>query len=304
MTGIINTSSFAKALLPGVNAWYGAEYARYPEEYLKLFEKNSSSRNFEEDVGQSGFGLAVIKEEGNGISYDSARQGFTTRYRHVTYGLGFIITREMYEDGLYDTYAKKRAEQLAFSMRQTKEILGASVYNLATSSTQLGGDGKALLATDHPNVAGGTWSNKLSTASDLSEAALEQACIDIADLRDDRGLLIAVKPKMLIISPEQEFEAMRILKTVGRVGTDLNDINAIKEAGKFPGGVVVNHYLTDTDAWFIRTDVKDGLKYFSRRDDEFGTENDFDTENAKFKSTFRCSFGWTDPRAIFGSEGA
>jgi hypothetical protein len=300
----INTGSFAKALWPGVNAWYGAEYAKYAEEYLKLYEKNTSTRNYEEDVGQSGFGLAVIKEEGSGVSYDTARQGFTTRYRHVTYGLGFIITREMYEDGLYDTYAKKRAENLAFSMRQTKEILGASVYNKATDATQVGGDGVVLLSTAHPNVAGGTWSNRLAVDSDLSEAALEQACIDIADFRDDRGLLIAVKPKMLIIPPELEFEAARILKTVGRVGTDLNDINALKEMSKFPGGVVVNHYLTDADAWFIRTDVKDGMKYFSRRDDEFDTENDFDTENAKFKATFRCSFGWSDARGIYGSPGA
>ena len=300
----INTSSFAKALWPGVNAWYGAEYAKYPEEYLKLFDKNTSTRNYEEDVGQSGFGLAVIKDEGSGVSYDTARQGFTTRYRHVTYGLGFIITREMYEDGLYDTYAKKRAENLAFSMRQTKEILGASVYNKAVDATQLGGDGVVLLSTAHPNVSGGTWSNRLAVDSDLSEAALEQACIDIADFRDDRGLLIAVKPKMLIIPPELEFECARILKTVGRVGTDLNDVNALKEMGKFPGGMVINHYLTDADQWFIRTDAKDGMKYFSRREDEFNTDNDFDTENAKFKATFRCSFGWSDPRGIYGSPGA
>lgn len=303
MVGAINTTSFAKALWPGVNAWYGAEYAKHPEEYTKLFESNTSKRNFEEDVGQSGFGLAVIKEEGNGISYDSARQGFTTRYRHVTYGLGFIITREMYEDGMYDTYAKKRAQNLAFSMRQTKEILGAAIYNNGfTSGT--GGDGQYMLDNDHPNVAGGVWSNILATAADLSEASLEQACLDIADFRDDRGLLIAVKPRTLIIPPELEFEAARILKTVGRVGTDLNDVNALKEMGKFPGGVVVNHYLTDADAWFIRTDARDGLKYFSRRNDEFSTDNDFDTENAKFKATFRCSFGWTDPRGIFGSPGA
>lgn len=303
MVGPINTTSFAKALWPGVNAWYGAEYAKHPEEYTKLFESNTSKRNFEEDVGQSGFGLAVIKEEGNGISYDSARQGFTTRYRHVTYGLGFIITREMYEDGMYDTYAKKRAQNLAFSMRQTKEILGAAIYNNGfTSGT--GGDGQYMLDNDHPNVAGGTWSNILATAADLSEASLEQACLDIAEFRDDRGLLIAVKPRTLIIPPELEFEAARILKTVGRVGTDLNDVNALKEMGKFPGGVVVNHYLTDADAWFIRTDARDGLKYFSRRNDEFSTDNDFDTENAKFKATFRCSFGWTDPRGIYGSPGA
>jgi hypothetical protein len=301
---VITTSSFAKALLPGVNAWYGAEYARHPEEYLKLFDKNKSSRNFEEDVGQSGFGLAVEKTETGGISYDSARQGFTTRYRHVTYGLGFIISREMYEDGLYDTYAKKRAENLAFSMRQTKEHLAAAVYNRAVTAGYVGGDGVVLLSASHPNVAGGTWSNLLATTSDISEAALEQACIDIADFRDDRGLLIAVKPKQLIITPEQEFDVARIMKTTGRVGTDLNDINALKELGKFPGGVVVNHYLTDTDAWFIRTDVKDGMKYWERRADEFGTENDFDTENAKFKATFRCSFGWTDPRCIYGSMGA
>lgn len=300
----INTGSFAKALWPGINAWYGAEYARYPEEYSKLFEANDSKRNYEEDVGQSGFGLAVVKNEGSGISYDTARQGFTTRYRHVTYGLGFIVTREMYEDGLYDTYAKKRAQALAFSMRQTKEHLGAAVFNRAFNASYTGGDGQVMIGNAHPNVAGGTWSNLLATASDLSEAALEQACIDIAAFTDDRGLLIAAMPEKLVIHPSNEFEAARILKTVGRVGTDLNDVNALKELGKFKGGVIVNHYLSDADAWFLLTNVKDGLKYFNRRKEEFGTENDFDTENAKYKATFRCSFGWTDPRGVYGTPGA
>jgi hypothetical protein len=299
----INTSSFAKALWPGVNAWYGKAYSEYPVEWDKLFDTNKSRRNFEEDVGVTSFGLAVEKGEGAPVSFDSERQGFTTRYRHIVYALGFIITREIMEDDLYDVVGQRRAQGLAFSMRQTKEVVGANVYNRAFDTNYTYGDGKAILVSDHPNVAGGTWSNILSVAADLSEAALEQACIDIATFTNDRGLKIAVRPQTLIIPKELMFEAKRILQTDGRVGTDLNDLNAIKTMGLIPQ-VVVNHYLTDTDAWFIRTDVKNGLKYFERRADEFGMDEDFDTENAKYKATARYSFGWTDRRAIYGSPGA
>ena len=300
---VINTGSFAKALWPGVNAWYGKAYDEYPVEYKDLFETHSSSRAWEEDVGTSGFGLAVQKSEGSPISYDSERQGFITRYQHAVFALGFVITREMMEDDQYDIVGKRKAEGLAFSMRQTKELIGANVYNRAFSGSYLGGDGVSLISNAHPNIKGGTWSNQIATASDLSEAALEQACIDIAGFTNDAGLLIAVRPETLIIPRQLIFEAKRILGTEGRVGTDLNDLNALKTLGVVPK-VVTNHYLTDTDAWFIRTNVKHGMKYFERRGDAFEMDNDFDTENAKFKATARYSFGWTDPRGLYGSAGA
>jgi len=302
MSGVINSSSFAKALWPGVNAFYGKEYAEYPVEYDQLFDKFTSSRAWEEDVGISSFGLAAIKPEGSPISYDSERQGFTTRYNHVVYALGFIVTREAMEDDQYDIVGQRKAQGLAFSMRQTKEIVGANVYNRAFA-TYLGGDGVAMCVNNHPNIAGGTWSNILTTASDLSEAALEQANIDIAAFTNDRGLLIGVLPKSLIIHPSEMYNVKRILGSDNRVSTANNDLNALKVMGSIPS-VVVNHYLTDSDAWFIRTNVKNGLKYFERRADSFDMDNDWDTENAKFKATSRYSFGWTDPRAIYGSPGA
>lgn len=301
--GVITSSSFAKALWPGVNAWYGKAYKDYPEEWSALFEKHTSKKAYEEDVGLSSFGLASQKAEGAAISYDSERQGFTTRYNHVVYALGFIITREIYEDDQYDVVGKRKANGLARSMRQTKEIIGANIFNRAATVGYTGGDGVVLLSASHPNVAGGLWSNTPSTQVDLSEAALEQAAIDIAAFRDDRGLLIAAKPKKLVIAPSNQFEAKRILGTDGRVGTDLNDVNAIKTMGIIPS-VVVNHYLTNADDWFILTDVQDGMKYFERRGDAFEMDNDFDTENAKFKATARYSFGWTDPRCVYGSTGA
>lgn len=303
MSGVITSSSFAKALWPGVNAWYGKSYKDYPEEWSQLFEKNTSRKAYEEDVGISSFGLANAKSEGAPIQYDSDRQGYTSRYNHVVYALGFIITREIYEDDQYDVVGKRKANALARSMRQTKEIIGANVFNRAATSGYTGGDGVTLLSAAHPNVAGGTFSNKPSTDADLSEAALEQANIDIADLRDDRGLLIAAKPKKLVIAPSNMFEAKRILGSDGRVATTNNDLNALKTMGIIPE-VVVNHYLTDSDAWFVLTDVNDGLKYFERRGDAFEMDNDFDTENAKFKATARYSFGWTDPRGVYGSMGA
>jgi hypothetical protein len=249
-------------------------------------------------------GLAQVKTEGAPISYDSERQGFTSRYNHVVYALGFVITREIYEDDLYDVVGKRKAQGLAFSMRQTKEINAANVYNRATNTSFLGGDGKALLVSDHPNVSGGSFANMLTTASDLSEAALEQAVIDIGLLKNDRGLLIALRPQQLIIPTQLQFEAHRILKADGRVGTDLNDPNALKQMGMFQSGVTVNHYLNDPDAWFIRTTSPHGMKYFERWGDKFEMDNDFDTDNAKYKATARYSFGWTDPRGVFGSVGA
>ena len=304
MSGVITSSSFAKLLWPGLNSIYGKSYNDYPVEWDKLFEKNSSDRAYEEDLGLSSFGLAAVKNEGAPIQYDTERQGFTSRYNHVVYALGFIITREIYEDDQYGKVGAQKAKALARSMRQTKEIVGANIYNRAfAGSGYLGGDGKTLLASDHPNVAGGTFSNVIGTAADLSEAALEQAVIDIAGFRDDRGLLIAAKPEKLVIPYQQTFEAKRILGSDGRVGTDLNDPNVLKDMGMF-SNVVINHYLTDADAWFILTNVKDGLKYFERRADAFEMDNDFDTENAKFKATARYSFGWSDPRAVYGSAGA
>jgi len=300
---VINSSSFAKALWPGVNAWYGKAYSEYPVEYTKLFETFKSTRAFEEDVGVSSFGLAVVKPEGSPISYDSERQAFITRYSHVVYALGFMITREAMDDDQYDIVGQRKAQGLAFSMRQTKEIVAANVYNRAFNSAYTGGDGKELLSDVHPLFAGGTFANELATAADLSEAALEQAHIDIAGFTNDRGLLISVRPKTLIIPRQLMFEAKRILSPDGRPGTDTNDVNAMKAMGLVPE-VVVNHYLVDTDAWFLRTDVPHGMKHFERRADSFDMDNDFDTENAKFKASARYSFGWTDPRGLFGSPGA
>jgi hypothetical protein len=301
---VMTSSSFAKLLWPGLNEIYGKAYAEYPVEWENYgYEKLTSDRAYEEDLGLSSFGLAQVKPEGSSISYDSERQGFTTRYSHLTFGLGFVITKEMYEDDQYDQVGKQKAQGLAFSIRQTKEVLGAATFNNAFSSSFAGGDGKALIASDHPNVAGGTWSNRPTTYSDLSEAALEDAAIQIAGYTNDRGLKIAVRPKKLIIPYQLSFEAQRILKTDGRVGTDLNDINVIKQMGLIPE-VVTSHYMTDSDAWFIVTDVTNGLKFFNRRADSFDMDNDFDTENAKYKATFRASWGFTDPKAVWGNQGA
>lgn len=298
---LINTGSFGKALWPGINKWYGDSYAEFQTEYDKIFTKNTSRKAFEEDVGTSMFGLAQQKGEGQAISYDSAQQGFIDRYTHVTYGLGFVITKEMVEDDLYDVIGKKRASALAFSMRQTKELLAANVLNNGFSGGPTYGDGVSLLNASHPNVAGGTWANQLSAAADLSEASLEQAVIDMGKYTDDRGKRIAVRPMKLVVPVDLVFEADKIMKTEYEVGTANNTVNVVRS--KFPGGVVVNHYLTDTDAWFILTDVKDGMKYFERRGDSFTQDDDFDTDNAKFKATARYSFGCTDKRSIYGSPG-
>ena len=298
----ITTSNFAKALWPGVNSWYGKEYAEFPVEYTQLFDSERSSRAYEEDVGITSFGLAVKKPEGQSISYDEESQAYITRYQHVVYALGFQVTREIFEDDLYDIVGQRRARGLAFSMRQTKETVAANVYNRAFNGSYSMADGVSICSTAHPNFAGGTQSNMAS--ADLSEASLEQACINIAKWTNDRGLKINVMPKSLHIPVELQYEADRILLSPYRVGTANNDINALYRMGKFPGGVHVNHYFTDQDAWFIRTNVKDGMKHFQRRDMEFTVDNDYETENAKFKATERYSFGCTDWRNIYGSQGA
>ena len=303
--GVINRSSFAKDLYPGVNKWFGMKYAEYPVEHTQIFEKHTSTKAFEEEMSVSTMGMLQKKTEGGGIAYDEMAQGNLYRYTFATYALGFMITRELYEDGLAVTQGMRRAQALAFSARQTQETLGASVLNLAFDSGYTYNDGKELCATDNPlGRFGGTWANELTVAADLSEAALEQACIDIGNFTNDRGLKIAIRPQKLVIPTALEFEAARILKSVNQSGTANNDINAIKAMGKFPGGVVVNHYLTDDNAWFILTDCPDGLKYFERRALAFDTDNDFDTENAKFKCTFRAGWGCTDKKSIFGSSGA
>ncbi|RMH21708.1 MAG: hypothetical protein D6698_02315 [Gammaproteobacteria bacterium] len=299
----ITTGHFGKALWPGINAWWGKAYNEYPEEWSKIFDKATSRRAFEEDVQVSSFGLAPVKREGAPVAYDTEEQGFVTRYTHLVYALGFIITREMVEDDLYDIVGERRAKALAFSMRQTKETVAANVLNRAFNSSFVYGDGQPLLSASHPNVAGGTFSNRLAVDSDLSEAALEQACIDIAKFTDDRGLKIAAMPEKLIIPVDLMFEVDRILKSEYRPGTNNNDINALNLQGRFKD-VVVNHYLTDTDAWFIKTNVPNGLKCFQRRPVDFSMDNDFDSDNAKYKATERYSFGCTDPRGVFGSPGA
>ena len=302
--GVITSSSFAKALYPGVSAWYGKEYNEFPVEYDKLFDMHSSTRAYEEDVGISSFGLAQRKPEGQAIAYDEESQAFVTRYAHTVFALGFVITREVYEDDMYDVVGQRKAQGLAFSMRQTKEVNGANVYNRAFSGSYTGGDGVSMINSAHPNFAGGTQSNTLAAAADLSEASLEQACIDIQKFQNDRGLTISVMPQSIHIPVELEFEIQRILKSPYRVGGADNDVNVLHSMGKFPKGVHVNHYLTDTDAWFIRTNVKQGLKCYTRRKAEFSLDNDFDTENAKYKASERYSFGWTDWRGIYGSQGS
>lgn len=299
MSGAITTGNHPKALWPGIQAWFGASYKEYPEEYREIFEVVKSTKNYEEDVGLSGFGLAAIKGEGAAVSYDSESQKYTKRYTPTVWGLGYIVTREELEDGQYEIVSKRRSKRLAFSMRQTKEIVAANVLNRAETSGYTGGDGVVLLSTAHTST-NGTWSNKLATAADLSEASLEDLVIQMSQATNDRGLTVALRPKKLVVAPSGMFEAKRILKTEGRVGTADNDINALK--GMFD--YTVNHYLTDADAWFLLSDCPDGLKMIERRPLEFTTDNDFDTENARAKATMRFSVGWTDPRAVYGSMGA
>lgn len=304
MAGTINTGSFAKALWPGVKKWVGGAYTEYPPEYTKIFRKDSSDKAYEEIVSITGMGLAGVKTESNSISYDSMSQFYVTRATHVVYGLGFIITREATEDNQYESLAKQRSRALGFSMRQTKEIVAANLLNRAFTAGYTFGDGKVLVATDHP-IVGGTLSNQLTVSSDLNGLALEQACIQIAGFTNNRGLKIKTLPQALVVHPNDEFEAERILKSALEYDTANNAINALKSMQKFPKGIIVNHYLTDADAWFITTDCPDGLTIFQRRKLELSSpENDFDTENAKFKATERYSFTNGDPRGVFGSPGA
>jgi hypothetical protein len=303
MAGVITTGSHPKALWPGIKAWWGQVYDEHPEEYTALFDKEMSHQNYEEDVQLTGFGLAPVKTEGQGVQYDSEIQGFTTRYTHVAYALGYIVTKEELDDNLYESVSKKRAGALAMSFRQTKENVAANIYNRAFNSTYKGGDGVELCSTAHPNTSGGTFSNKLSVDADLSEASLEDATIALMGFQNDRGLLINVMPKSLHIARQEYYNAARILKSVNQPTNANNDINVLRANNVFPGGAVLNHYFTSPHAWFIRTNIRDGMKYYDRVGIEFDQDNDFDTMNAKAKGYERYSFGWTDPRAVFGSNG-
>ncbi len=307
---IITTGNFAKALWPGVNQWYGESYSDFKTEYTDIFNTFKSKRAWEEDVLVSSFGLASQLTEGSAVTYDTERQGWTTRYAMVEFATGFIITKNMVADDLYGIVGPRRSKGLARAMRQTKETIGANVLNRAFSTSYLGGDGSSLVASaggggssTHANISGGTWTNGPSAAVDISEAALEQAVIDMGKWTDDRGLKIAVRPKKIVVPVDLDFEANKIMKTEYQVDTANNTVNLVRS--RFPGGVAINHYLTDTDAWFILTsEDSNGLKYWERAADAFDMDNDFDTSNAKFKATGRYSFGWTDPRAIYGSPGA
>ena len=301
MNGVINTSAFGKALWPGINAWYGKAYNEFSTEYTDCFDTYRTTKHYEEDVGIVSFGLAKLKAEGAAIEYEGERQGFVTRYQPDEYALGFIITQIMMEDDQYKVVGERRAKGLAFSLRQTKEVVGANVYNRAFNSSYVGGDGVELCSASHPNVSGGTWSN-LATA-DISELALEQACIAMGKWTNDKGLRINVMPQSIHIPVDLKFDLKRILGSELRVATADNDLNALKSMGEFPKGMFVNHYFTDTDAWFIRTNVPEGMKYWERRADTFAMDDDFDTSNAKYKAAGRYTFGWTDPRAVYGSAG-
>ena len=300
---VINTGSIAKLLWPGLNAVWGKEYVEHPLECRDLFDIETSTKAYEEDVLMPGFGLAPIKTEGAAIQYDSTSQGYTSRYTNVSYGLGFIVTREAIDDNQYEKKALGSAKDLAFSFRQTKENVAANVYNRAFNSSYTGGDGKELLATDHP-IQGGTFSNELATPADLSEASIEDLCIQIMNAVNDRSQKISLMPRCLIVPTALAFEATRILKSNLQNDTANNAINALKSMGMFPEGVKINHYLTDPDAFFIRTSAPHGLKNFERTAPEFSQDNDFDTSNLKYKGFERYSFGWTDPRGLYGSAGA
>lgn len=300
---VINRGSIGKALWPGLNKVFTEKYSEHPLELSNLFDTYNSDKAFEEDLGMSGFGQASVIEEGAGVTYDSMQQGFLTRYTNIKYGTGFIVTSEAIDDNQYTEIALKRAAELAPSVKDTQETVAANVYNRAFNSSYTGGDAKELCATDHPNVAGGTYANELSTAADLSEASLEQAVIDIMKFTNDRGLKIAVMPVSLIIPVDLWAEAERILKSPLQSGNSNNDINALKMAGYIPK-IVLNHYLTDTDAWFIRTNVPDGLRRFVRKPVTFSEDNDFDSDNLKFKVVYREAYGWSRPKSLFGSPGA
>jgi hypothetical protein len=305
--GVINTGNYAKALWPGLNAIYGQRYNEWPVEFTDLFDETKSTKAYEEDLGSSGFSLPQEVTEGGKTPFDESRQTFISRYLNKTYRLGFVVTMEAMEDNQYseiEALGGKKSQALAFSMRQGKEVLAANIYNRAFTSGYTFGDGTILCNASHPLFSGGTFSNTPAVAADLSEAALEQAIIDIASFPNDRGLTISILPKTLHIPKELMFEAYRILESILQSDSANNNINALKAMGLFPGGAKVNHYFTDADAWFIRTNCPEGMKYMNRSETKFGMDNDSDTFNAKFYSYFRCSFGNTDPRGIYGCQGA
>tara|TARA_R100000988_G_C3983678_1_gene158414 strand:+ start:332 stop:1234 length:903 start_codon:yes stop_codon:yes gene_type:complete len=298
----INRSQLAKELEPGLNALFGLEYARYEAEHAEIFDTESSDRAFEEEVLISGFGNAEVKAEGTGVRFDNANEGYTSRYTHETVALAFALTEEAVEDNLYDRLGARYTKALARSMANTKQIKAAAVLNNAFATA--GGDGKVLIATDHPLGGGGSLANRATTMADLNETSLEDALINISTFTDDRGLNIALRGMKLIVPPQLQFVADRLLQTPGRVGTSDNDVNAIKNTGMIPDGYVVNHYLTDTDAFFIKTDCPDGFKHFERSPMSTALEGDFDTGNMRYKARERYSFGYSNFRAVYGSQGA
>ena len=302
----ISRSQLLKELLPGLNALFGLEYAKYGEEHKEIYEQETSERSFEEETKLSGFGAAPVKSEGAAIEYDNAQEAFTARYTHETVAMGFAITEEASEDNLYDSLGARYTKALARAMAYTKQVKSAAVLNKGFTGTgnPTYGDGKVLFATDHPLVSGGTNSNRPTTGADLNETSLEDAVIQIAAWTDERGLLIAAKPRKLIIPPALQFVATRILETQQRVGTADNDINAIVTTGAIPEGYTVNHYLTDTNAFFLTTDVPNGLKHFVRAPMATSMDGDFDTGNVRYKARERYSFGVSDPLGMFGSPGA
>jgi len=301
----ISRGQLVKELEPGLNALFGLEYKNYANEHAEIFDTENSDRAFEEEVMLSGFANAPIKAEGTGVSFDNAQETFTARYTHETLALAFAITEEAIEDNLYDRLASRYTKALARSMANTKQIKAVDplINGLPQTATFTSGDGSALFATNHPTIAG-TVQNTLTTQADLNETSLEQALIDIAAMTDERGLKIAARGMKMIVPSENQFNADRLLKSEGRTGTADNDINAIKNMGMIPQGYVVNHYLTDSDAWFIKTDVPNGLKHFTRAPIKTAMEGDFETGNVRYKARERYSFGWSDWRGIFGSPGA
>ena len=297
----ISRSQLLKELLPGLNALFGLEYARYGEEHKEIYETESSERSFEEETKLSGFSAAPVKNEGGAISYDNAQEAWSTRYSHETIALGFSITEEAIEDNLYDSLSARYTKGLARAMAYTKQVKAAAVLNNGFNSSYVGGDGVSLFSSAHPLVNGGTNSNAPSTPADLNETSLENAVIQIAAWTDERGLLIAAKPKKLIVPPPLQFVATRLLETKLRVGTNNNDINAIENNGSIPEGYTINHFLTAPNAWFLTTDVPNGLKHFERTPLQNSMDGDFDTGNVRYKSRERYSFGWSDPLGIYGT---
>ena len=299
----ISRAQMLKELLPGLNALFGLEYEKYEDEHTLIYETESSDRSFEEEVKLSGFGAAPVKAEGAAISYDSAQESYTARYNHETIAMGFAITEEAMEDNLYDSLSARYTKALARAMAYTKQVKAANPLNNGFTSFQ-SGDGVTLFNASHPLVNGGTNSNRPSTGADLNETSLEQAIIEIAAFTDERGLLIAARPRSLVVPPALMFTADRLLETTQRVGTADNDINAIRNMGAIPGGYAVNHYLTDSNAFFIMTDVPNGMKMFERTALETSMDGDFDTGNVRYKARERYSFGVSDPLGIYGSPGS